>query len=130
MLPLHRRGGELHDLLLRLNDLLNHGHPFYDPKDPAERVHLTAACRALTDVVYPRRRGGRSGRELPPEAYWPLQALDRLYALELAKPRQERRSQEQIVADYIRTAIYSPLVSSGQLLALWRSERRKAVARK
>jgi hypothetical protein len=127
VLPRHQKGEELRDLLLRIDGVLFHGRPFYDPKDPVERQHLVIARRALADVAYPR---GRGGRELPPEAYQAVAALERIYTLELAKPQQERRSQERIVDDYIRTAIYSPLVSAGQLLALWLRERKQAVARK
>jgi hypothetical protein len=128
MLPLHREGEELLDLLLRIDGYLFHGRPLCDPGSPVDRLHLIAQRQALAKVVYPRKPGNRE--KLPPEAWWALPALDQLWEVEQAKPRRERRSQLRLVTDYIRDAIHGPLVSPQRLLALWRREGAAAVARR
>src|SRR5215472_7066712 len=101
-LPLHREGEELRDLLLRIDGVLYHGRLFCNPKDSVDLVHLRVERNALARIVDPRRRGRR---ELPPEAYQAVTALERIYEAELVKPKAEQRTQRRIVADYIRDAI-------------------------
>jgi len=107
------------ELVLRIDDWLFRGQPFAD-ESSVDRMYWMLLKRELVKKVL--RKPGRE--ELPHEAYWPLKALDQIYAVEQQKPKGQRRSQRVIVRDYLRTALMATLVTPEQLLALWRRQRR------